>query len=101
MKSGLRFNRDYTVDIEDGWNLDNMKAVAFITRPIEDDLSMELFDINNATAVSLKDIAVDAISNIQSDNMKDGKVYDMSGRQVNGQLKAGVYLQNGKKFIVK
>lgn len=99
--NGLRFNRDYTVDIEDGWNLDNMKAVAFITRPIEDDLSMELFDINNATAVSLKDIAVDAISNIQSDNVKDGKVYDMSGRQVNGQLKAGVYLQNGKKFIVK
>ena len=78
-----------------------MKAVAFITRPIEDDLSMELFDINNATAVSLKDIAVDAISNIQSDNVNDGKVYDMSGRQVNGQLKAGVYLQNGKKFIVK
>lgn len=28
-------------------------------------------------------------------------IYDLSGRRINGQLKAGIYIKNGKKIIVK
>ena len=31
----------------------------------------------------------------------DGAVYDLSGRRVNGTLSHGLYIKNGKKFIVK
>lgn len=99
--NGLRFTKNYTVDIEDYWNLDNMKAVAFITRPIEDYMVMDLMDINNANAVSLKDINTDAIVNVVTDNVDNGKIYDLSGRVVKCQPNAGIYIQNGKKIVVK
>ena len=44
--------------------------------------------------------AIDALNN-ESETPNDGAVYDLSGRKVNGQLHRGIYVQNGKKFIVK
>jgi hypothetical protein len=32
---------------------------------------------------------------------EEGQVYDLSGRKVNGQLPKGIYVQNGKKILVK
>ena len=32
---------------------------------------------------------------------KESPIYDVVGRQVTGSLKKGVYIQNGRKYIVK
>ena len=99
--NGLRFTKNYTVDLEDDWNLDNMKAVAFVTRPIGESLYLDMMDISNANAVSLKDIGTDGISHVEMDKSDNEQVCDLSGRHVNGQLKSGIYIKNGKKFVVK
>ena len=40
------------------------------------------------------------IKGIEEAELKAGNIYDMSGRQV-GKAQKGLYIQNGKKFIVK
>ena len=32
---------------------------------------------------------------------QESPIYDVVGRQVTGSLKKGVYIQNGRKYIVK
>lgn len=34
-------------------------------------------------------------------NSQPASIYDLSGRRINGQMKAGIYIKNGKKIIVK
>lgn len=34
-------------------------------------------------------------------NLNDNEVFDLQGRRMDGQLKSGIYVKNGKKFIVK
>lgn len=34
-------------------------------------------------------------------NTQHTSIYDLSGRRINGQLKTGIYIKNGKKIIVK
>ena len=41
-----------------------------------------------------------SIKTIETSNNKDGHIYDLSGRKVNNPSK-GIYIRNGKKFIVK
>lgn len=36
-----------------------------------------------------------------AENKTDGEVYNLQGVRVKGSLKKGVYIQNGKKFVVK
>ena len=33
--------------------------------------------------------------------VNDGAVYDLRGRKVEGALRKGIYIQNGKKIMVK
>lgn len=40
------------------------------------------------------------IENVKIDTPRDGKIYDLSGRQISKPVK-GIYIQNGKKYIVK
>ena len=42
------------------------------------------------------------ISQTLSDNIRqNGAIYDMQGRRVNNPQRKGIYIQNGKKYIVK
>jgi hypothetical protein len=65
------------------------------------DTSVE-FEIN---ATVIKGSPVTDINNIgQSDNLQsdDDAIYDLSGRKVsNGQMPKGIYIQNGKKVVIK
>ncbi len=47
------------------------------------------------------DNLVDAIDAVELNNAINGNLYDLSGRKVEGKAKTGVYIQNGKKVIVK
>jgi arabinan endo-1,5-alpha-L-arabinosidase len=40
------------------------------------------------------------ISNITNDARQDGPIYDLQGRRVNSTSQKGIYIRNGKKFIV-
>lgn len=57
--------------------------------------------VYNATFLS-ETAYTDGIEDVKAD-VKAGndKVYDLSGRQVNNPTQKGIYIKNGKKFIVK
>ena len=42
-----------------------------------------------------------SIGAVELNNAINGNLYDLSGRKVEGKAKAGVYIQNGKKVVVK
>lgn len=42
-----------------------------------------------------------SIGAVELQNEINGNLYDLSGRKVEGKAKAGVYIQNGKKVVVK
>ena len=44
---------------------------------------------------------VTAISSVKAQLKADGNTYDLSGRKLTGNLKQGVYIQNGKKIVIK
>ena len=45
--------------------------------------------------------AATGIEGVENSEKSNALIYDLSGRQVNQVVKGGVYIQNGKKFIVK
>lgn len=61
----------------------------------------------NADAAGAKPLVLDfgttdAINGMSSaQESTDGKVYTLSGMQVSGTLQKGIYIKNGRKFIVK
>ena len=62
--------------------------------------------IVNTAQTTIEDYTtgIESINNEQliiNNEQSDGAVYDLSGRKVNSQLKKGLYIQNGKKFIKK
>lgn len=60
----------------------------------EDQGDVELEEITNEQADAL------GIRNVKAGNMQSGRMYDLSGREVTRPAK-GVYIMNGKKFIVR
>ena len=36
-----------------------------------------------------------------AETVKDGKIYNLQGVQVKSATQRGIYIQNGKKFVVK
>lgn len=59
-------------------------------------------DLNEARIVYINlDGTVTAISSVKAQLKADGNTYDLSGRKLTGNLKQGVYIQNGKKIVIK
>ena len=59
-------------------------------------------DLNDARIVYINlDGTVTAISSVKAQLKADGNTYDLSGRKLTGNLKQGVYIQNGKKIVIK
>lgn len=58
--------------------------------------------LNEARIVYINlDGTVTAISSVKAQLKADGNTYDLSGRKLTGNLKQGVYIQNGKKIVIK
>ena len=53
----------------------------------------------NCTMSDIVANSTTGIHTVQQAHPSDDRIYDLSGRQLKGQLKKGVYIQNGKKFI--
>ena len=54
----------------------------------------------NTSALRLVVDETTVIENVVTEKA-NGAIYDLSGRRVLNTVKGGVYIQNGKKFIVK
>lgn len=50
---------------------------------------------------SLRLASTTGINTVSRDGRKDGSIYTLSGMRVSEPLKKGVYIRNGKKFVVK
>ena len=59
--------------------------------------------VNNKIIVTVEiDNTISGIRNvITTPNTSDDVIYDLSGRRVNNMTKPGLYIMNGKKFVVK
>lgn len=53
------------------------------------------------TVASLDDDPITGISVVEAANAAAGRVYNMMGVEVKGELAPGLYIRDGKKFIVK
>lgn len=65
-----------------------------------------LSDVQRPSFIQLPEIPLlqddtDALISVPSVAKNDGFVYDLSGRRINSQLKKGIYIQNGKKIMIK
>ena len=59
-------------------------------------------DVNPAPArVAINGSTLTAINGVTADKVANTAVYDLSGRRVYGKLQKGLYIMNGKKFVVK
>lgn len=54
-----------------------------------------------AIFLDFDDLDTTGINRITAGNDNDGEVYDLQGRRMKGNLAKGIYIKNGKKFIVK
>ncbi len=59
--------------------------------------------LNSNSQVSAFRLTLDEVTAIEGVNAQkvDTAIYDLSGRRVSNVIKGGIYIQNGKKFIVK
>ena len=76
------------------WNTENLYIVAFVHR--DGKKGGKYMHVFNSTE---NDFDTSGISNIRN-NQATSAVYDLSGRKVQGGKK-GIYIQNGKKLVVK
>ena len=104
--NGLRYNNNFIVDIDPTWKLENMHAIAFISKTIDEDTLLDNVDITNANNCDLKDLPiVDAINNPSTLNpqlstINSQPTYTLDGRRISGKpTQRGIYIQAGKKII--
>ena len=59
-------------------------------------------NVNPAPArIAINGSTLTAINGVTADKVANTAVYDLSGRRVYGKLQKGLYIMNGKKFVVK
>ena len=58
-------------------------------------------NVTNPAGVAFNGSTPTAINGVAADKVADTAVYDLSGRRVYGKMQKGLYIMNGKKFVVK
>ncbi|MBQ9666839.1 MAG: leucine-rich repeat protein [Bacteroidaceae bacterium] len=103
---GDTYEKEYSVRLDEGWEKDNMKIVAYLAKPFTGSNYDEICVVN-CNDFAVKDattVDIEAIEEAASD-MFD--VYSLSGIKVKQNatslegLSRGVYIVNGKKVVVK
>ena len=54
-----------------------------------------------ATAVAQQTIETTGISDIMAQQPDSQQIYNLKGQAVQGTLKPGIYIRNGKKILIK
>lgn len=100
--NGDHYEMHYTAGLEEGWDKDNMRVVAFFSKPFTGD-NYDVINVMNCEEMRLKD-AVTGIRSLLSDK-KTPDIFDLNGRKIRSGsasldgLPKGVYIVNGKKVV--
>ena len=104
--NGLKYSGNYTVKLDDSWNVGKMKAIAFVTRMADEitDANLKEMDITNANSFDLSDVT--GVYSIEDNTSYPCKYYTIDGMEVSeSQLAYGIYiLRQGsslKKVLIK
>lgn len=100
--NGNKYEMHYTATLDEKWNHENMRIVAFLGKPFTGD-NYEEIGIVNCEEMHLKDMPV-GIHVIDIEETASD-VYDLNGRKVRSNAKSleglpkGVYIVGGKKIV--
>ena len=100
--SGDKYEMNYSVKLDNDWNKDNMRVVAFLSKPFTGDNYDEI-NVVNCDELSLKNLST-GIQEMGLD-ASASDIYDLNGRKIRSKatslegLPKGIYIKNGKKLI--
>lgn len=104
--NGNKYEKEYTVVLDEDWEKDNMKIVAFLAKPFNGSNYDEIYVVN-CNDFAVKDATTVGIDDIPGNGTESFDVYSINGMRVRQNTKdfeglpQGIYLVNGKKMIVK
>ena len=102
--NGDHYEMHYTAELDKAWNKDNMRVVAFFSKPFTGD-NYDVINVMNCEEMGLKD-AETGIQSLSSDE-KNSDVFDLNGRKIRSGsssisgLPKGIYIVNGRKVVIK
>ena len=103
-KIGDGYSNEFTTTIPEEWNIDNMKVVAFISRPLDGGDFTDMY-LNNAEVARLVNPSHGIDEILTDDDAVPVEYYDVMGRKMEGPRHGIniVKMSNGtaKKVLVK
>lgn len=72
-----------------------------LVSPAEGTLTFKAAGKQCVWKLSLTTTTPTGISEINTDEKNAGKIYNLQGVEMKGSLQPGIYIRNGKKFVVK
>ena len=104
--NGNQYEKNYSIVLDEEWEKDNMKIVAYLAKPFNGKDFDDIYVVNcNDFAVA--DATTVGINDIQDNDTKSFEVYSINGMRVKQQatnlsgLPRGIYIVKGKKMLVK
>ena len=100
--NGLRFTKSFTIDTGEGWNSENMKAIAFVSKTVNENSTLDNIDVTNAADVSLTGIASGIATFHTDDAHAKAEFYTLDGIRINeSSLGHGIFIQKkGSKTVI-
>lgn len=100
--NGLRFTKSFTIDTGEGWNIENMKAIAFVSKTVNENSTLDNIDVTNAADVSLTGIASGIATLHTDDAHAKAEFYTLDGIRINeSSLGHGIFIQKKGSKTVK
>ncbi|MCF0199758.1 MAG: Omp28-related outer membrane protein [Bacteroidaceae bacterium] len=95
---GGSFSKEFTVELDSEWKVDDMSVVAFLTRSEKNDCMNRT--VINATETFLSDAdGVESIAAGRAENAAQ-QIFSLTGQRVNHPQK-GIYVVAGKKIVIR
>ncbi|MDY6205992.1 MAG: Omp28-related outer membrane protein [Prevotella sp.] len=90
------YEKTYATELDPSWNAENLYVVAFLNRGLQNN-NFER-QIINASEIYLSTSTGISVTN--AGDKEKQPVYDLYGRRVS-KMSQGIYISNGKKFVVR
>ena len=58
-------------------------------------------DVKALYQAEINNESITGIEAVRRSTVSDGSIYDLQGRKLSGPLKSGIYIRNGRKYVVK
>lgn len=95
----LSFQKQFDIALDASWNTANLRVVAFLTAQAATGTGYPTGEVLNATQLKLSEAA--AISSIISNTQATHQWFTLDGRRIKAPQGKGIYIQQGRKIIIK